>query len=223
MLADLKLTVPSNARRGDNVLVMLLAVNLLLLAFFMMLNSISTYGAQHANDVLAQVKEGYDLKGPLAKGGHAMSAPKANWQQGVAQRMQGLMINRLLLNTAPMEGNATYVDVLLPLDAVFAPDGKVRQPQVLRNIIAAAGVESHLVWQIEGNWQQQNLMAVMLASLAQETGQAQMRGGPKPQLRVRVVPGFATKADTGLAIQQAGEAAGGEVRGLQQQDDVDGQ
>lgn len=214
MLAEVRLHVPSNVRRGDSVLVLLLALNLLLVAFFMMLNSISTYGAQHANDVLAKVREGYDLQGPLGKGGKAMSEPKANWQQGVVQRVQGLMVNRLLLRSAPMEGNAAYVDITVPLDAVFDGSGKIKQPAVLRNIIAAAGPESQLEWQIEGNWQQVGAYAAMLASLAQETGQAQMKAGPQPLLRVRVVPGLATKADTGLAIQQSGEDAGGTVQGV---------
>lgn len=214
MLADLKLTVPPTLRKGDGVLLMLLAVNLLLVAFFMMLNSISTYGAQHASDVLAKVREGYDLQGPLGEG-KALTAPKAQWQQGVVQRVQGLMISRLLLNTPPLHGNAAYVDILLPLDAVFDAEGKVKRPAVLRNIIAAAGVESRLVWQLEGPWQDRKAFSAMLANLAQETGQAQMRGAREARLRVRVLPGVATKADTGLAIQQAGEAAGGTVQGLE--------
>jgi hypothetical protein len=216
MLNDLNPARRRDTSAADGTLMMLLSMNLLLLVFFMMLNSMGTYGAKHAQDVLAQVREGYDLQGPLGRNGRAPALPMAAWQQGMSQRLQGLSINRLKLIKPPMEGSAQFLDVVLPLDEVFNKDGSLAQPATIRNLLAAAGEESTMVWQVEGDWETAAAMAVMAASLAAQTGQAQVRGGDVAQLRLRVYPGGATSPDIGLAVQRVGEDAGGTAEGVQE-------
>ena len=84
--------------------------------FFLMLNAMSTYGEQHAKDILARVREGYDQQG-LQAAGHVPWVPKVHWQQSTVHRLQGLVIDRMELRTsAPMPGSADFVEVSLPLD-----------------------------------------------------------------------------------------------------------
>lgn len=203
---------------ADGMLIMLLSLNLLLLVFFMMLNSMGTYGARHAEDVLAEVREGYNPKGPLERGARSPVVAMAAWQEGLSERLDGLNVNRLKLVKPPMEGNARFIDVLLPLEEVFGADGSLAQPATVRNLMAAAGNESTLLWRVEGDWQDAPRLAKMAASLVDVTGQAQVHSASEPALRLRVTPGAATSPDVGLAVQGVSERSGGSVQGMQPED-----
>ena len=69
-------------KAGDSTLMMLLSLNLLLLVFFMLLNSMATYGAKHAEEVLATVREGYDVSGPgkIKNGASVPEVPQEAWR-----------------------------------------------------------------------------------------------------------------------------------------------
>lgn len=203
-------------KAGDSTLMMLLSMNLLLLVFFMLLNSMATYGAKHAQEVLAEVREGYDRQGKKAEHGDAQAAvgeAQLAWRSGVVQRMHGVVQNNLQLQVPAQMGNASKVEIDLPLDALFDPAGRLARPEVLRNLVAAAGPESQVSWQLRGDLQDARLMMAMNA-LLEETGRAEAMQASENTVRVSVLPGEATEAARGVQIQRVGEEAGGRVQGV---------
>lgn len=201
---------------GDSTLMMLLSLNLLLLVFFMMLNSMATYGKKHAEEVLTSVREGYDLAGKAALRGSETvpEVPMAAWRSGVVSRLQGVIVNRIELRTLPQQGNASSVEMVMPLSAVFRPDGQVLEPELMRNIAAAAGSESRIIWQVLGPLQDGPRLARMVAALALEAGRAEMVVAAQTSVKLVVTPGLATRPDMGLKLQSVGEDAGAKVQGV---------
>lgn len=200
---------------GDSTLMMLLSLNLLLLVFFMLLNSMATYSDRHASEVLAKVREGYDLPGPAMNAeSNLPEVPTEAWRAGIVTRLQGITLNRIELRVLPQQGSANKVEVTLPLSAVFDAQGQIIAPEFLRNLASAAGPESTVKWQIVGTWKDADRYALMAAALATETGEAEFTEGSEQLVRVTVVPGAATRPQMGLQVQDVGEAAGAAVRGL---------
>ena len=200
---------------GDSTLMMLLSLNLLLLVFFVLLSSMATYSDRHASEVLARVREGYDTPGPKQRDGvNVPEVPMAVWRAGIVSRMQGISINRIDLRVSPQQGSANKVQVTLPLTSVFGADGKVLEPELLRNLAAAAGPESRVIWQVVGRWQDTATFTPMVAALATDVGEAEFVAGDEAVLRVEVTPGAATRPSMGLQVQDVGEAAGAVVKGL---------
>jgi|GEM_PF-7006066 len=206
-------TKTKSTASGDRWLVQLLSMNLLMLTFFMMLNSMSTYGDQHAKDVLASVREGYDRKGSVA-GGHVPVVMRPNWHRDTLGRLMGLQVSRLQVRSVPLPGSAKALEVTLPLDAVFDASGRVQDPALIHNLTAAAGSESQLTWQIEAPADKPAL-PMMMASLAVETGEARYAVADTPLLRLHMVPGSGTNPNVGLAVQAVGEAGGGLAHGME--------
>ena len=141
--------------------------------------------------------------------------PMVAWRAGVLSRLQGVVVNRLDLRVSPQEGNAGKLEVKLPLKTVFDASGKVANPEMLSNMVAAAGSESTLTWQVVGNFENTEQMAGFIAALARVTGHAEAVTGEPQEVRLIVVPGAATKPNIGLQVQQVGEDAGGTVEGVQ--------
>lgn len=208
--------VPSTAS-ADGTLLLLLGLNLLLLAFFILLNSMATHGARHASDVMARVKEGYNVQGSYTGGdADAPRQPLAYWKQQVTGRMQGVVLNRLGLSTVPLEADANRVEVLIPLETLFS-EGEVANPPVVKALNAAAGPESRVVWVMEGASATEETahQAAALAALG-VVAQVQVSGEapPQPRVRVVVVPGVTTPSDRGGQVQRVGTQLGGAVQGV---------
>lgn len=209
MLADLTFVRGKKTREAaDGSLMMLLAMNLLLLVFFMMLNATATYGNKHASEVLGAVREGYDKPGQEGRA----AAPLSEWQQGVVGRVQGLMIERLELVVPPLGGNAARVVAVMPLERMFGADGRVIQPSVVRNLLQAAG-DSRVEWTVSGDVAQRERLAAMMASLAAQTGEARARVGA-PELRIEITP-LGGRGAMGTNVQRIVEGGGGVARGIQ--------
>lgn len=204
---------------GDSTLMLLLSLNLLLLVFFMLLNSMATYGKRHADEVMKQVREGYNLPAQGAWRGGVLSAPEVpvtGWRNGMVSRLQGIAMNRIDLKVLPQEGNAGKVEIVMPLAAVFDANGKLVKPEVLRNIAAAAGSESQVMWQIVGPWERAAKLAPYVGALTMAMGSGQMIAGAEPRLKIVVMPGSGTPSAMGLKVQRAGEDAGAEVQGVEE-------
>jgi hypothetical protein len=202
---------------GDSTLMMLLSLNLLLLVFFMMLNSMATYGAKHAEDVLAQVRAGYNVPSPHGKqgDGDVTEVPFASWRNGLVGRMQGMVMNRIDLRVLPQEGSAGKVEIEMPMGSIFAPDGTVNHPETVKNMMAAAGSESKVIWQVKADWTQPEKFSRYAGSLAAQGVHVRVVGDKDQGLRVIVVPGSGTKSAMGLQVQAVGEDAGGMVKGVE--------
>ncbi|MBI1308841.1 MAG: hypothetical protein GC129_03135 [Proteobacteria bacterium] len=198
---------------GDGSPILMLSLNFLLLAFFILLNSLATRESEHARDVLAQVREGYDIKGPATDLQHATApwVPKDRWQDSVGARVQGLVVNRLHLQTVPLEVDAQRLVMTLPSAALFA-GGKLVQPELVRNLKAAAGNDAKVSWEIQGSLNDGSL-AANAAALAAEVGLVGMRDGADG-VRITFVPGAETAPGAGTSLQNLGLQGGAtEIRG----------
>ncbi len=197
---------------------MLLSLNLLLLVFFVLLNSMATKDTKHSDSVMAQVADGYGLPSKMLKP-HANPGedlPAAGWRAGVISRVQGVMTNRIELRVAPQVGNAGKVEIALPLSSLFDAQGRLVRPELLRNLQAAAGSESKLVWQVAGRMDDVARLSGFAAAIAAIHGRVEVIPATAEGLRVIITPGIVTPGSVGLQIQRVGEDAGGQIQGIQE-------
>lgn len=200
---------------GDSTLMMLLSLNLLLLVFFMLLNSMATRGAKHAEDVLAEVREGYEQSRVLAGQASQGETPLMAWRESAIARLNGVMGNRLELRVSPQEGNAGVIELDMPLASAFNGQGALLQPELVRNVLAAAGSESTVIWTLRLSRSEGLRASSMMASLALQGADAMFVPSQDNTLRVVVTPGSATLPSMGLNVQNVGEKAGASVRGIE--------
>lgn len=192
----------------ETTLLMLLALNFLLLAFFILLNSMATRQSSHSQAVLAKVREGYDIAGPKTDGGTLPWAPTDPWRDEVGRRVEGVLSNRLRLETIPLEVDGDKLVIKLPMGALFDDTGKV-DGAVVRNFLSAAGAGSKLSWRVEGSLAGDPSLPARAAALALETGAVEMANGDNG-VRIVFIPGEKTKPDVGGTLQRLGIDAGSE-------------
>lgn len=201
---------------GDSTMMMMLSLNLLILVFFMLLNSMATQNAKRNKENLTDVVQSASLPSNEDVISQSLTAgtPVPAWRESVLIRLQGVMVNRIDLRVLPQVGNATSVEVEIPLGAIFDANGRLLKPEIIRNMQAAAGTDSSLRWQVRGRDITPARRTSILATLAVAAGHAESFQTGKQALRVIVTPGLQTKPQTGLQIQQIGEDAGGVVQGV---------
>lgn len=214
-IAELEIAKEKGTSIGDRVLILLLSLNFVLLAFFILLNSMATYESRHGKAVLAKMREGYDIQGPIqGDGGRAPTVPMSMWQQGAVSRLQGLVINRLKLDTVPLEVDADRLVMTFP-PGILVGNGKVTQPEMVRNIMTAAGSESRVVWEVRGDIDKgAGALAANAGALMALTERVVMTQGQLGEVRAVFLPGTATKAEVGGTLQRLSIGAGAnDVRG----------
>ncbi|RYG62159.1 MAG: hypothetical protein EON60_00795 [Alphaproteobacteria bacterium] len=202
---------------ADGTLMMLLSLNLLLIVFFMLLNSMAAHGQRHASEVLAEVRRGYALPAGAARADQVdvPEVPLEVWRDNVVTRVQGVTMNRLDLRVSLQPGNAGVVELTLPLTSMFDTAGTVLQPELVGNITTAAGKESRVTWQVVGtDSMDTSRLSNMTTNLALVAGKADLVRGDEAAVRIRVIPGLATRSGMGLQVQDTGEAAGATVQGI---------
>lgn len=185
----------------------------LLLCTFILLNSMATKPdpnkENHKQNIFAEVQEGYDIEAPqVAEDGTTPSVPTTPWAVDMADKLQGVVVNRLRLNAAQMESDASRVVITLPISVLFAKDKLVGAELVRALMMAAQG--SRMRWQVYG------APADVLAwsgALAAVTGQAEMREANIPVLKVVVTPSAATHPTAGRGLQGVTEAQGATIKG----------
>lgn len=212
-IAELEIQREKGTSIGDRVLILLLSLNFLLLAFFILLNSMATFESKHGKAVLAKLREGYDIQGPLEDGsGHAPLAPMSNWQQAMSAKVQGLVVNRLQLDTVPLEVDAERLVMRFPA-GVVVNGGRVIQPELVRNLISAAGSESTVRWEVSGDMERGRGLAADAAALMAFTDRVVMVPGDGGVTAV-FVPGGATKPTVGGTLQKLSiDGGANDVRG----------
>lgn len=213
-IAELEIKKEKGTSIGDRVLILLLSLNFVLLAFFILLNSMATYESRHGKAVLAKMREGYDIQGPVqGDEGRAPKVPMSTWQQGTMARVQGLVVNRMQLDTVPLEVDADRLIMTFPY-GVIVSRGKVVQPELIRNIIEAAGSESVVRWEVSGNMVRgAQELAANAGALMAFTDRVIMVPG-EGVVRAVFVPGHATKAGVGGTLQRLSiDGGANEVRG----------
>lgn len=189
---------------GDGNLLMLLALNFLLLAFFILLNGLATQEQGHAKDILEKVREGYDVPGD-EEDGRLPLQPRQEWQRQLQTRIQGLVSNRLGLTTVPLEIEAERMVMRFPVGVIF--DGEnLRQPEMVRNLAGVAGRDSVMMWELSGPLERGAELAVQAGKLALEVGKVSVRKG-NGEVRVVFVP-IGDGPEVGGTLQRLGIEAG---------------
>lgn len=198
--------------RDTSVLLLLVAVNLLLLSFFALLNALSVGPTgEVANGKIAPLgkESGYDVAAaqPLETGGTAPQVPTAAWVQSTAAQLQGVVVNRFNLRTLPLQTDADRITLTLPIDTLFAKE-ELANPELIRALMLAAR-DAQLSWQLQGT---EPTVIGQGAALTEVTGKVRLSAG-KPQLKLVVKPTALTNPDVGTGVQNLTEQKGGEVKG----------
>lgn len=202
---------------GNQSLMMLLSLNLLVLVFFLLLNSMATLHEDRPHREMAKPQEGVPLNTPVnAEGDRVPLAPLAAWQESVLERLRGTILNRVDLEVLPQAANAGLVQVEIPLERMFTASGALRKPELVRQLREAAGPESTLSWQLVSQ-QDTPTTWPRLLTLTRATGQTvALVQGAGDVLRVTVRPGVATPPSRGILLQNIGAEAGAQVQGVKE-------
>jgi hypothetical protein len=205
-----------NISRGydpDGFAMLLVALNLLMLCLFVLLNSLATTPTpeqkKHQQKILAAVQEGYDVVSPqVAEEATTPLVPTAPWAEDMASKLQGVVVNRLQMNAAQMETDADRVVLTIPLENIFA-ENKLIGAEVVRALILAAQ-ESSMVWVLDAA--PENLMK-WAPELAAVTGQVTMQSEGIPALKLIVRPNDDVPPSAGRGLQTIGTTQGASVTG----------
>lgn len=201
---------------GDSALIMWLSLNLILLVFFMLLNSMAQPGEPHpdaamktANDVMA------DTRTDTQEGQAVPMAPQAAWREDVITRLRGTVVNRMDLRVLPQGSNATELRVEVPLGEVFRDDGSLRRPEFVAKLRAAAGADSTVAWGLQAPYDAKGLFAGYMATLSQLTqSPVAWEDSDARVVQVQIRPGLLTGAAMGSAVQKVTDDTNGETRGV---------
>ena len=203
------------APRPDGLPLLLVALNLMMLSFFILLNSMSSPptddSERHAITVLGRVKEGYDMRQPeVDDKGTIPQVPTASWADDTAKKLHGVVVNRLQLTSVPLTADANRVVLTLPANTLFAGDAFIGAETVRALMLAAQG--SRLQWRISG---EATSLPAQGAGLAGITGQIAMQRG-QPEVRLVVTPGSSAPPAVGAGVGGIVQPLGGAVEGQAQ-------
>ncbi len=213
MTTTMNLLSARSPARADGLPMLLVAVNLLLLSFFVLLNAMSAQPTskeeKHADDVLARVREGYDQQAPkhTNQGNALPQAPVTSWAEAMTSKVQGVMTNRVQLQTEVLEADASRVVVRLPMEALFAGPELIGAELVKSLMLATQG--ARLEWQLAGN----TVAAVSQgAALGAITGGIALMAGP-PEMRIILTPAPTSAPSLGGSLSPLTNAPGVQVQG----------
>ncbi|TKW60691.1 MAG: hypothetical protein DI628_07275 [Blastochloris viridis] len=201
---------------GDSALIMWLSLNLILLVFFMLLNSMAQPGKPHPDAELMASNEAMAETRTEAPEGQAVpTAPHTAWREDVITRLRGTVMNRMQLRVLPQGSNANELRVEVPLNEVFQENGTLRRPEFVAKLRAAAGADSTLAWGLQAPYDAKGLFAGYMATLSRMTGSAvAWQDSEERVLQVQVRPGALTGSAMGSAIQNLTDDVNGDTRGV---------
>lgn len=208
----MQLEAPKVPPRDTSAMFLMVSVNILLLSFFVVLMAITVPGKKHAENVLRDVREGYAFKSPESNSnGMAPRVPAGHWSQQQMSNIQGVVVNRLQLQTQPLVADADRVVLTLPAESLF--NGGVLHAAEMVQALEMAAADADRQWVITGAAGAE--LAARGAALAQITGQARMvvAGGKESHVVLVLKPTGFTAPATGSAVQVLGGKAGGVARG----------
>lgn len=202
-----------SSAQADGLPLMLVAVNLLLLSFFVLLNALASAptskAERHANDVLARVREGYDdaPKKPSASGGLPQEAVRL-WAAQVSQQVQGVLVNRLQIPAEIQPQAADRVVVRIPLQALFAGE-RLANPELVRALQLALR-QATVRWELRGPAAQHVKQAAHLGALV---GSVRFSAGKEAEVRLVVMPKIGTPPTAAAGVERMVAPVGASVRG----------
>jgi hypothetical protein len=208
----MELAAPRALKPNRSSVLLLLSLNFMLLAFFIMLNSMASQPGKEAEDaVLRRMAAGQPgaatLVGP---GGESQPVQGQTWQDRVTQDVQGVLLNSIPLRTIPLEAQANRLVLELPLRVLATPS-------VLRAIQRVIGQEWRVVWHVQGGDALQVATAWQAVGVPMRWLPAEPNGrGPARELiRLTLTPQQPTAGAAVPMLQRAVEEADGRALGEQ--------
>jgi hypothetical protein len=201
---------------GDSALIMWLSLNLILLVFFMLLNSMAQPGEPHPQaDMASNLEVKSDIRTEATVGEAMPTAPQTAWREDVITRLRGTVANRMDLRVLPQGSNASELRVEVPLNQVFREGGALLRPEFVAKLRAAAGADSALAWGILAPYDTKGVYAGYMATLSRMTqSPVAWEDSEAGVVRIQIRPGLSTMAEMGADVQTLTEDAGGEVKGV---------
>jgi hypothetical protein len=200
---------------------LMVTVNMLLLSFFMILTALSAAQQDRLIQGVAvlqakpepaevAVQQPNDADNGVQIGGVIPHMPATSWSEKMAKQLQGVVINRLKLNSIPMEADASRVILTLPYNQIFTKDRLVNQELIRALTLATQG--SQTVWELTLPSPE---LASQGAQVAALTGQVNLRSTLTAQkvLKLVVRPGLQTPPSIGYQLEQLGGNQGVTVTG----------
>ena len=206
----MELAAPRALKPNRSAVLLLLSLNFMLLAFFIMLNSMASQPGKEAEDrVLRRMAAGQPGEAKLVGlGRESQPVQGETWQDRATGSVQGVLLNSIPLRTIPLDAQANRLVLELPLRVLATPS-------VLRAIQRVAGQEWDVVWQIQGG------DALQVATAWQAVG-APVRWLPAtPQaptqglVRLTLAPKNTSAGATVPMLQRTVEEADGRAMGEQ--------
>lgn len=200
---------------GDAALLMWLSLNLILLVFFMLLNSMAVQGKPvdaalvPPSDVRAEMQMPDMLREQVPVASYTV------WREDVVTRLRGTVLNRMTLKVLPQASNATEVQVDVPLDDVFGDDALLRRPEFVARLRQAAGPDSEMAWSLQAPYDTNGASARRMAALSRLTqSPVAWQDSDARVVRVTIRPGQVQRPQVGRDIEDVIEGVGGRVQGM---------
>ncbi len=201
---------------GDSALIMWLSLNLILLVFFMLLNSMAQPGEPQPQAEMASPNDvNSDVRVDRVEGQDVPTMPDLGWRDTVITRLRGTVMNRVDLKVLPQGSNASELRVEVPLNQVFREDGALLRPEFVANLRRAAGADSTLAWGILAPFDAKGVNAGYMATLSRMTQTAvAWEDSEAGVLLVQIRPGVRAEPELGTSVQTLTDEVGGETIGV---------
>lgn len=114
----------SSTGQASGTVMLMLALNLIVLAFFILLNAMATDTEAKAKAAYDSLKQGFSSQQKGVGLGDADTDDRVPpWQIGLNANLQGVLHNALQISTPDMKADADQIALMVPGSAVFAPAG----------------------------------------------------------------------------------------------------
>ena len=195
---------------------MWLSLNLILLVFFMLLNSMAQPGEPHPEAAMVDANDVQtDMRTDVTKGQDAPTAPQMAWRQDVITRLHGAVMNRMDLRVLPQGSDANELRVEIPLEEVFREDSTLRRPELVARLRAAAGKDSTMAWGLMAPYDAKGVLAGHMALLSRMTKTpVAWEDGEERVVRIQIRPGVRTDVGVGTSVQKLSDEINGQTQGV---------
>lgn len=212
---------------SSGTVVMMLSLNLILLALFILLNAFAKPSTTKAEAALEGVEEGFDYReSGLGVGSDQTQMLAVPWQMNLQEGLNGLVHNQLLLEGDAVEADASMVRVVLPVAVLFGEGQSLLPARVgfvenVAALLAPAGAapEGTLqvavvapVEEVDAAVARARALASVLAPVVGAVLTVAVREGQESQVVMEFV--YTGAGNSAGRIGEAAQQAGGVVKGV---------
>jgi len=199
--------------RDTSVLMLLVAVNLLLLSLFALLNSTVPQPENASPTRAVSALDKSRLGAVQYNQGQASPArfhdqPRMAWADVMRGSIQGVVVNQLALQNTTLVADAERVTLTLPEERIFQQD-ELMVPELIKALQYAAQ-DALVTWRVYGISPR---VVAQGSALAAVTGYVQMLYGT-PRVEMIITPRRNTLSVVGTAVQQVGERVNATTQGV---------